>query len=178
MPKFRVAVTWVSFDRERFLTDYRKVVDDAFIKAARKFLLAAVPRVPVLTGMARSGFRNLEDIAGRVSGGRIRGTLKGARNKKPLTNKKYYYYPPTGNRILRTPTSGVSFGTDKDKILVRTGTGSRLRFTFNIDITYIDKNEPIWEAFSTGREAFNEELNIQLKRLPELGKYLVRREIK
>jgi hypothetical protein len=184
MPKLRVSASFVQLDRERFLRDFRKAIDQAFIKAARKFLLAAFSRIPILTGMASHSFRNLEDIAGRVegrkSGGpyRIRGTLKGSRKVKPYTRKKYYYYPPDGSRVERTPTAGISYATSRDQILSRTDVGSRMVFKFQVDIKYMDVNEPKWKAFSAGKEAFDAELQIQLKRLPEIGKYLLRRELK
>lgn len=184
MPTLRVSASFVQLDRERYLRDLRKAIDQAVIKAARKFLLAAVSRIPILTGMASHSFRNLEDIAGRVegrkSGGpyRIRGTLKGSRRVKPYTRKKYYYYPPDGGRVLRTPQAGVSYATPKDQILTRVDARSRITFKFQVDIKYIDVNEEKWKAFSAGKEAFDQELKTQLNRLPNIGKYLLRRELR
>lgn len=185
MPKLKLTVSWPQLDRERYLADFRKAVDQAVIKAARKFLLAAVPRIPIYSGMARGALSNLEDVAGRVDNGRIRGTLGGWKNRKKFNPNTVYYYPPGKNRVVRTNLQGRKFATKAKEIisegrLTKATKGSRIVFKFSVDITYfdyLDKNK--WGAFKAGKAAFDAELKKRLKTdLPQLGKYLIRREIK
>lgn len=185
MPSYKLTASWPVLDRERYLRDYKAAINKAIILAARKFLLAAVPKIPVFTGMARGALGNLEDIAGRVQGTRVRGTLKGVTKEKLLQKKKFYYYPPGKPRVLRTNIAGRQFATTPNKILnegrlTSVSVGSRMIFKFSVDITYfdyLDKNK--WHAFEAGRQAFNAELKTQLDRLtPKIGKYFIRREIK
>ena len=186
MPKTKVSGTWPELDRDSYIRDFKKAIDQSFIKAARKFLLAAVPRIPEFTGMARGALANLEDVAGKVSGTRIRGTRKGQTSNKSLRHpRKYYYYPPGKPRVLRTPQAGRQFATKPKDILkqgqlTKASVGARVIFKFVVDIRYFDiLDEQKWHAFEAGRDAFNQELKVQLERLrPKAGKYLLRREIK
>jgi hypothetical protein len=185
MPKIRVSGTWPHLDKERYLRDLKATIDQAMIKAARKFLLAAVPNIPVFTGMARGAFGNLEDIAGRVQSGRIRGTLQGSKKRVNFQKpRRFYYYPPNGSRIVRDTQAGRQFATKPEDILgngqlTRASTGTRVVFKFAIDISYFNYlDEHKWHAFKAGYSAFNEELKVQLNRLPDLGKYVIRKEIK
>lgn len=186
MPKIKVTGTWPELDRDSYIKDFKKAIDQSFIKAARAFLLAAVPLIPQFTGMARGALANLEDVAGKVSGTRIRGTRKGNTSSKSLKHpRKYYYYPPGKPRVLRTPAAGRQFATKPNEILrqgqlTKASVGARVIFKFVVDIKYFDQlDENKWHAFQKGREAFNKELKVQLERLrPKAGKYLLRREIK
>lgn len=185
MPRLRVTASLPQLDRERYLSDYKKSVEQAFIKAARKFLLAAVPLIPQFTGFARGALGNLEDVVGRVQGGRIDGRRKGVKKVKALQPRTYYYYPNKGSRVVRNNITGRAFATKPGQIfgsgnITRATTKARMLFKFSVDIKYfdyLDKNK--WGAFKAGREAFNQELKIQLERLrPKIGNYIVRRAIK
>lgn len=184
MPKLKLTVSLPQLDRDRFLGDLKTAVYDAVVKAARKFLLAALPKIPVFTGFAAGALGNLEDVVGRVQNGRIRGTLKAVKKGKALQSKNYYYYPPGGSRVLRDTVSGRKFATKpKDIIsqgrLTKATTNARMVFKFGVDISYfnyLDENK--WHAFAAGRAAFDAELKLQLQRLPQIGKYFIRREVK
>jgi hypothetical protein len=71
MPNLKLTASWPQLDRERYLADFKSAVERCVVLAARQFLLAAVPRIPVFTGFARGSLGNLEDVAGRVSGGKV-----------------------------------------------------------------------------------------------------------
>jgi hypothetical protein len=184
MPRFKVSINWPQLDRERFLSDLGKAINQAIIKAARKYLLVA-STIPVFTGFARGSLGNLEDIVGRVQGGQIRANKKGTTRVKKLQKKTWYYYPPGGGRVVRNNINGRQFSTPPDKILsegklTKGTTGSRMIFKFNVDITYVDfLDKKKWKIFDKARTAFNEELKTQFDRLkPDPGKYLIRREIR
>lgn len=186
MLKLKVTGSWPQLDRVRYINDFQQAINLAVLKAARAFLLAAVPRIPILTGMARSAFSKLEDFAGRVeSGNQTIHSGKGGRTRiVPRAGRKYYYYPPGGARIERTNISGRQFATDLPDIygegrLTKVTVGSRFVFKFEVDISYVDINEPRWHAFEEGRKAFNATLKEELdKTIPDMGKYFVKREIK
>lgn len=184
MPKLKLTASWPQLDRDRFIKDYQKSVDAAVKKAARSFLLAAVPLVPEFTGMARGAFGNLEDLVGRVQGGKVNTKLKSLKKAQNLQPKTYYYYPAKGSRVVRNTISGRQFATPTKEILgsgqlTRANAKSRVVFKFSIDISYfdyLDKKE--WGAFKAGKAAFDAELKIQLERLkPKVGNYIIRREI-
>lgn len=185
MPKLKLTVSLPQLDRERYLKDYKKSVELAFHAAARKFLLAVVPKIPVFTGFARGALGNLEDVVGRVQGDRVRSTLKAVTKAKRVQDRDFYYYPNGKSRIRRTNISGRRFATKSKDIfgqgqLTKATTASRMIFKFTVDISYfnyLDKNK--WMAFQAGKEAFDAELKIQLVKLqPDIGKYFIRRETK
>lgn len=186
MLKLKVTASWPVLDRKRYLMDFQAAINQSVIKAARAFLVAAVPRIPILTGMARSAFSNLEDFAGRLeSNGTSFHSSKGGRTRiVPRKGRKYYYYPPGGTRIERTNISGRQFATPLPEIsgegrLTKVTQGSRFVFKFEVNIKYVDINEPRWQAFEMGRKAFNETLKVELdKTIPDMGKYFIKREIK
>lgn len=185
MPLLKVTASWPVLDRDAFLKAYQASVDEAVKKAARKFLLAAIPLIPVFTGFAAGAFGNLEDVIGRVQAGRIRTNLKSVKTAKNLQSRVYYYYPKSGSRVARNTISGRQFATKpKDIIgqgqLSRAETKSRIVFKFSVDISYFDYlDKTKWHAFAAGKAAFDAELKIQLEKLrPKLGDYIIRREIK
>ena len=75
---FHVKATIEKFNKAKYMGAFREELRKVFIAAGRKFLLAAIPRVKIWTGMTRGAFRNAEDVFGKVSvdktsGYRIRG---------------------------------------------------------------------------------------------------------
>lgn len=173
------------FDKDAYLTAVQAHLKAVLIKAARVFLLAAIPRIPVRTGFARSAFKNLEDVAGKVSvdaqsgGYRIRGTRGGNSIEKKSSE---YYYPPTGGRILKTDQSGRQLATAANDILDISGMSlakgrTAYYFKFHVNITYVDLlDRSVWGAFEAGNEAMTNFINANLNRgFPEVGKFLARK---
>jgi hypothetical protein len=165
------------------------------MKAGQKFLLAAIPRVPIWTGMARGAYRNAEDLFGKVTndktqGVRIRTTqgrgTAGRGGGQSITSKYrrgYFYYPPGGGRVERTPQSGRQFATPTDKILdvggatIASGKTS-FYFRFEINITYFNTlDESKWGSFKAGAQALQDYVNANLK-LPDPIQFMTRKLIK
>jgi len=187
--KFTFSASVEKFDKEA----YKKAVDEAvriaFIKALQKFLLAAVPRIPVWTGMLRGAFRNIEDIAGKVtaeskvsSGFRIRKGRKGG--GRDTTTRVAYYYPPGGGRVQRTPEAGRQFATAPNDIMDITGaslaTGRTAYYLkFEVNITYFDllDEKRGWNAWKLGTSAAEEYVRSNLV-LPDPLKFTTRKLIK
>lgn len=189
---FSVRASLVELDGAKFIQAVKDACREALIKAARKFLLAALPRIPIFTGFARGAFGPLEDVVGRFTAGgaktgpSINGKLKGhTKASTGIATRPYYYYPSKGEKIVRTSISGRPFATQSADIFsqgratVATGQ-SAIFFRFSIDIdylTYLDKNK--WRAFEAGHTAFSNELKLQLDALlPKIGKYLIRKDVK
>jgi hypothetical protein len=182
---FSVRVSLPELDRERYLKDFKDHLNKALIAAARKFLLAAVPRVPIFTGFARGAFGNLEDLAGRVSSGKIDSRKGGYTKAKSFQKKKYYYYAKKGAKgVLRNTVNGRAYATPTEQIFSQgratiAKTESAIFFRFSIDIkymNYLDREK--WGAFKAGQAAFADEIKAQITKLPAIGKYLIRKEVK
>ena len=173
------------FDKNKYLTALREAIRAVFIKGGQKFLLAAVPRIPIWTGMARGALRNLEDLVGKVSAVgdtfRIRGT-RGGGSRNPAYRKGYYYYPPGGPRIERSPQAGRLFATPPDQVFNLKGAtlaSGRLAFYFRyeVDIKYVDILDPVkWQAFKAGAEALEAYVKLNLK-LPNTKAFFTRKRV-
>lgn len=183
-------------DTNAYANAVREEMRKVFLKAGQRFLLAAIPRIPVFTGMARGAFRNAEDVFGKVSlddqsptGFRIRGGRGGGTSPTAQTRigtsivdvsrTGYYYNAPTG-RILRTPEAGRQFATDPGDILKASLVQSRfgMSFKFEVDISYVNYlDDAKWGAFQAGQEAFLEYVNANLK-LPSPLKFQIRKTYK
>jgi len=177
------------FARNQFINAIREAVRDVLIEAGRKFLLAAVPRIPIRTGFARSAFRNAEDVFGKVSvdktsGFRIRGTRGGSVVDRILRYREYYY-PPGGGRVLKTTNAGRAFSSKPEDILVISGATvasgkNAFYLKFKIDITYVDLlDRSVWGAFAAGEKAVDDYIRTNIgRRLPDLSKFLTRSQLR
>lgn len=158
-----------------------------FLKAGQRFLLAAIPRIPIFTGMARGAFREAEDLFGKVTvdtqsptGYRIRGTRGGGHAIVSNFLKGFYYYPPGGSRIQRTPQAGRQFATPSGQILKASLVQTRygLSFKFAIDITYVNYLDALkWGAFRAGQDAFIDYVTTNLN-LPNPLQFAIRKTYK
>lgn len=180
------------FDADGFKAAVRTAIRKTFMKAGQKFLLAAIPKVPVWTGMARGAYRNAEDLFGKVtndvtSGNRIRTTQgKGGAGRgggSKITSKfrrGYFYTPPGGAKHERTPQSGRQYATETTKILdnavIASGKTS-FYFRFEIDITYFNTLDAAWGSMKAGADAVEDYVKENLE-LPDPLKYVTRKLIK
>jgi hypothetical protein len=193
--KFTFTASVEQFDKDKYMVAVKDAIRQCFMQGGKKFLLAAIPKVPVWTGMARGAFRSAEDLFGKVtadaqSGGyRIRTTRNAGQGRgggeKVTTpyRKGYYYYPPTGGRVARTPQSGRQFATPTDQIL--DGTGASLAsgrtafyFRYEVDIKYFDiLDQARWGAMKAGAAALEEYVRENLN-LPSPLEFMTRKIIK
>lgn len=176
------------FARNQYIGAIRESVHQVLIEGGRKFLLAAIPRIPIRTGFARSSFREAEDVFGKVSidktsGVRIRGTRGGSMNDRILRYREYYY-PPGGGRILKTTNAGRRFATPSQDIIVIGATVASGRnafyLKFAVDITYVDLlDRTRWGAFKAGEEALNAYIRAVIeRRLPDASKFMTRSQLR
>lgn len=185
MIKLNFNMRAIQIDVNKLSRDLDQIVEDEIIKAIRAFLVAAVPKVPIFTGFARSAYRNLEDIGGRVGrrgdGFRITATrggqaLRGSSQSKLLQPRKYYY-----RGVLKTTDSGRKFATPPSGILTKAKGRTSVSFKFAIDIDYFDQlDRAKWHSFESGVEAFRASIQRSLrssKRLPDFAKYITRKQV-
>jgi hypothetical protein len=165
MPSVNMSVWLPVLDRERYLRDFRQAIRQSVILAAQKFLEAAIPKIPVWTGMASGALENLEIFAGvSVPRDSPRGIA--------------YYYQ--GQR--RTPELGQSLATPPGNVLsgdiTTAETGTRLHFNFSVNIDYFDVLDAKWGSMEAGEAAFESELHTQLHDLqPNIGDYFITRRV-
>lgn len=133
----------------------------------------------LLKGVQEEGFDKGQMTAldvlllGRSAGVVIGRQLEGQRRE--------YYYPSGGNKVLKTPLSGTQFGTPIDKIIRKTG--QITTFTYHVDISYYSiqdiqkQRSPTspWRSFLAGNIAFEKimlKLSKQLENYPEISGFL------
>lgn len=195
--KLTFTATVEQFDAEAYGRAVRDAIRKVFMKAGQRFLIAAIPKIPIWTGMARGAFRNLEDLVGKVTNdaqsGNVR--IRTTQNKKPGSGagrgggenirqayrRGYFYQPPGGGKIARTPQAGRQFATDSGKIFELGGEATKTgntsyHFRFEVNLTYADERN-WWEAFHSGQDAFETYVKTNLV-LPDPLKFMTRKIIK
>lgn len=170
--------------------------------AARAFVRASVPRVPIQSGMARGSFLNL----GRALGVAVpipvayRGDVayvEVARKRKGIrphlykdgdTYKKYikWYYHPNGKRYRKTPQTGadlssVQAGAKAEDLFTWKDNGT-LVFNFQSAVNHFNLNDFLggtpnvasspWGAFETGKDAYIAEIAKIRDRLPKVSDFM------
>ncbi len=181
------------FDQDAYLKALQVEVRRVFLKAGQRFLIAAIPRIPIWTGMARGAFRNLEDVVGKVTkveknnpATRYKvttGRRGGNKDYVPPSRRHYYYYPPGGGRIRRTPEAGRQFATAPNDIFDFGGaTLSKGRtafyFRFEVNIKYFEiLDTQKWHAFKVASDAVKKYVEANLE-LPDPLKFMTRKVVK
>lgn len=157
MIQLQFQVTVDKFDRNKYLKRVDEVIREDFIKAGRLFLLAAVPRIPFLSGMARGAFYNAEDVFGKAGirrdgEYRIYGTKGGNRVDKEYSKGYTYEGSP------RFPQRGRDYSTLPNDILppsVSIARGkSRYTMSYDISIKYFNALDTTkWGGMQAGIDA-------------------------
>lgn len=152
-----------NIDIRAYMKAHKKSIEDQLIKAARAFVLAAYPHVPVETGMSRGSFLKLAKKVG-VS--------------VPIVPKKYVTVTKTYKTKSGIKTSHRTIDISKKRYFMGVGrptlpknkhTGSklstyemitntkRIRFMFQTKVyQYNLLDEPLWQSFRIGMKAFHE----------------------
>lgn len=170
MPRLYGTVDVLDFDAKGYSAAVRKSMEIQFRHAARAFLRAAVPHVPVQTGMARGSFLHI----GRY--------LNVAVPINPIRFNKTYEMPG-GGKIPKTPESGASLSTSPQNLIKWRDNRLVFEFESNVfhytleDIFGLKSPTAPWESIKKGRIAFMEELRKLRTRLPKLGGYITRTSI-
>ena len=163
-------VNVLNFDSAGYTKAVRDAMETQFRKAARAFIRAASPLVPVQTGMAKGSFANV----GRALGVAI----PIAPRRTGLT----YRAPGSSLTLPKTPESGASLSTPPEELFK--WVNNRLTFTFQTKVFYyaiedqygLVSKQP-WGSFAAGRAAFITEMRNLRGRLPSLGAYITKTSI-
>lgn len=170
--------------------------------AARAFIRASVPRVPIQSGMARGSFLNLGralnvaipiplPYSGDVAYVEVARKRKGIRPhlyKDGDTYKKYirWYYHPNGKRYRKNSDSGaklssVAAGAKAEDLFTWKDNGT-LVFNFQSAVNHFNLNDFLggtpnvasspWHAFEAGKDAYIEEIAKIRERLPKIGDFM------
>lgn len=160
-------VQTLQFDSSGYTKAMKKALEVQFRHAARAFLRAAIPRVPVQTGMARGSFLNI---------GRL---LNVAVPIQPTLFNQFYY----PGRLPKTPATGAALSTPAENVI--TWKSNQIRFEFQTKVwhytleDYFGVRSPSapWQSFMLGRIAFMEEMRALKDRLPKIKSYMTRTTI-
>ena len=163
--RIRGTIDVLKFDSKGYNAALRKAIEVQFRQAARAFIRAAVPLIPVETGMARGSFLNI----GRY--------LRVAIPINPTKFRQRYY--PGG--LPKTPQAGANLSTPVSEIF--NWDGDKLVFTFQSDVLHLSLEDQIgvrsptapWKAFDAGRDAFMSTLSGM--KLPNVKSYITKTTI-
>ena len=170
MPQLLLTMDVLEFDSAGYTEELKNRIRSLYRKGIRAFIVAAIPKVPVDTGMARGSFLNI----GRLVGMSI--------PIHPISDGKVYY-GPNGLRLPKTPQSGASLSTSSDEALQFKG--NKFVFSFQSKVWHYNLNEFFglksnngfpWGSFAAGREAFMKAMQTG-SLFPDIHEYLLKSTI-
>ena len=167
--RFHGTVKTLGFDANGYTVAMKKQLEIAYRKAAAEFLRAAIPLVPVDTGMARGSFLNI---------GRFLRVAVPISPKPRKTAKLYYHRGAFSPGERMNPELGASYSTKVEDLFK--WKANKLSFQFNtrvyhynlLDAIGVRGQEP-WNSFSEGQKAFIESLSGLSKRLPKITDFII-----
>lgn len=201
MGRIRTTIRIPSLDLANLKIAIKQAIEVQSRIAARAFVRAAVPRVPIQSGMARGSFLNLGralNVAipmplpykGDVAYVEVARKRKGIRPhlyKDGDTYKKYikWYYHPNGKRYRKTPESGavlssVAAGAKAEDLFAWKDNGT-LVFNYQSAVNHFNLNNFFgtqttpsspWHAIEAGKDAYMEEIAKIRERLPKISEFL------
>jgi hypothetical protein len=175
--KISITARDIKYDAKGFITVTFKSMREQMLAAAQDFLLAALPKVPIVTGMARGSYLNMLQLLDKNG-------LKGADDLVPtvapasgrLKNGHYRKYIHSDGEVhAKQPETAKQFSTSRGQIITRVG--DKISFQYNIDVVHyniMDEFNPYggsWRSIRRGKEAFINRLG-QFKS-PNVSKYLI-----
>jgi len=198
MPRFTATVTILGLDVENMTKATNEAVLTRSRVASRAFLRAAIPLVPVQTGMARGSFLNLGRLLKvavpiaslpyterqvtsqrRTNRGR---KWKGGRWRSLV---KWYYPPGGGPRIRKTPESGARLSTNAsspDDLFDLNS--NKIKFTFQTKVYHFTLaefhnlgNTGPWFALQRGRDAWFASMSDIRDHLPKFQDFFLETNI-
>ncbi len=155
MPKSHYKVDILKFKHTKYTKNVKRITEIQFRQAARAFLRAAIPLVPVQTGMARGSFLNIAKFL----------------NVQLVINptkfgQKYY---AGGTPIAKTKQTGASLTTFS---IPGRKSKKKLEFRFNSKVFHYGLEDTLgvrspsspWNSMKIGMIAFNEVMSKLTKR--------------
>lgn len=163
--KLSGTINILRFDSDAYTKAFRKALEIQMRQATRAFLRAAIPLVPVQTGMARGAFLNI----GRFLNVAV-----------PITPTVFgkFYYP---GRLPKTAETGALLTTHPEDII--TIEGDRITLHIDTQIIHLALEDIIgvhsgpWGSFEAGRKAFIKAMKNIKQRLPKIKSYITRTKV-
>lgn len=181
MPKFRVVFDSLKINKQKFTVKLKEHLQVHIRLAAREFLKAAIPKIPVWTGFSAGSLGHLASFAGYTysvnpitTGGRsFTFSRRGSRFRSQTLKQRHYYYHPGGGKVLKTPTAGGRFATPTTAIVKISN--NQITFNYNVTISYFNVSDirksisprSPWRSFEAGRKSFFDHLlKVTTKTMP------------
>ena len=175
--KVKISIAGFEFKRAEFSDAFKKAIALEMRNAARKFVEAALPRVPVRTGFARGTLLNLTDAIGMAA------ASSPAAFKKKLAKRPKQNSPVNGlveyyEGVLKTPDAARAFSTPSNRVF--TNNGKSWQFNYDNTVLYYEINDERlnWRSYQYGTAAFIDYLErTGLQRIPAITDYLIRKKL-
>lgn len=177
--KVNISIAGFEFKRAEFSDAFKKAIALEMRNAAKKFVEAALPRVPVRTGFARGTLLNLSDAVGYAGASNKAAFIKklDKRRMKVVNvsvNGLVEYY----ERVPKTPENARQFSTPMTRVF--TNNGKSWSFNYENTVLYYELNDAKlnWRSYEFGSAAFIDYLErTGLQRIPAITEYLIRKRL-
>jgi hypothetical protein len=177
--RFSGSIVIPEFDFESYSKTRQEQIQIQSRQAARKFVRAAISKIPIQTGMARGSYLNIGRLLGVAIplSGKTRYRYR-TRNGKQYREKNIWYYPPGGGaKIPKTPESGASLTAFSIEV-----TQGGFEFIIHPKVFHLTLQDEFhvrsptspWHSMKAGREAWLEEMKKFKKRWPKIGDYIIK----
>lgn len=169
-PVFKITYDVIKIDNEAYRRAVTNYILNKMYDAARAFVRAAIPKVPVDTGMARGTFLNV----GRLLNVTIPINIKSVGK----------LYNNRGQILPKQPESGAALAIKADRAL--RFQGDTFIFEFNQDVFHYNLNEFFgghaptapWRSYVVGQEAYNRSFASNfIKEFPQIQDYITKETV-
>lgn len=175
--KVNITVTGFQFKRAEFSEAFKTAIKLEMRNAAREFVKAALPRVPVRTGFARGTLLNLQDAIEMTAASNPasfkKKLAKRPSKNSPLNGKLEYY-----EGVLKTPDNARGFSTPTNRVF--TNNGKAWSFNYDNTVLYYELNDAKyqWLSYKFGEAAFIDYLErVGMQRIPAITDYIIRKKL-
>ena len=173
MPFVKFKIRTLEFKHAKYSKSVKRIIAIQFRESARAFLRAAIPLVPVETGMARGSFLNIAKF------------LRVSLVINPTKTKQMYYGAGGGGPLMqKNKESGASLSTFS--IPGKSGK-KKLEFKFNSAVWHYQLEDRIgvrspsapWNSIAIGMVAFNQKMSGLLTRpdFPKIKDFITTTEV-
>lgn len=174
MPRFFGKVDTIKFERGKMMETNRKQLETHFRSAIKEFIIGALSKVPVDTGMAQGSFLHLSRF--------LRMGL--AVPTKPIKRTDQYYYLRAGLKIPKTPEYGARLSTTPAETIVFDKAKDKITFEFQSKVHHYTlleffavRGKGQWQSYQEGRRRFFEKMKEFKSKIPKIQSFLTRTTI-
>ena len=167
MGRINIYAETLEIDENKYRRQINKILEKEVRQAARAFLRAAIPLIPIDTGMAVGSYLHIGRFL-NVAVPRGRGPYPGQMIYRHTDRREFPKSPESGADLSTSP--GDAFKND----------GRRFRFIFQSKVYHYILNDfgfvhGPWGSINAGREAFLNYARTTIKsKIPHLRKFIVK----